>query len=45
MAVILLLSPFIITISMAAIAALLGTVLKGDAETRHEGSSLIETNI
>ena len=44
MAVLLLLSPFIITISLVAIAALLGNALKEDAETRHEGSSLVETN-
>ena len=44
MAVLLLLSPFIITISLVAIAALLGHALKEDAETRHEGSSLVETN-
>ena len=44
MAVLLLLSPFIITISLAAIAALLGTSLNQDADARHEGSSLIETN-
>ncbi|MCH2626051.1 MAG: hypothetical protein VYC75_03690 [Actinomycetota bacterium] len=44
MAVLLLLSPFIITISLAAIAALLGNSLKQDADARHEGSSLIETN-
>tara|TARA_B100001113_G_scaffold325027_1_gene297009 strand:- start:84 stop:239 length:156 start_codon:yes stop_codon:yes gene_type:complete len=43
-AVILLLSPFMITMSLAAVAALLGNSLKGDAESRHEGSSLIETN-
>jgi len=45
MAVILLLSPFMITMSLSAGAALLGTVLKNDAEARHEGSSLVETNI
>lgn len=45
MAVILLLAPFMITISLAAVAAALGTLLKDDAETRHEGSSLIETNV
>ena len=45
MAVILLLSPFMITMSLSAVAALLGTVLKNDAEARHEGSSLVETNI
>lgn len=44
-AVILLLSPFIITISLSAVAAALGTLLKDDAEARHEGSSLIETNV
>ena len=43
-AVILLLSPFLITLSLGAIAALLGNSLKDDAESRHEGSSLIETN-
>jgi|TARA_B000000565_G_scaffold219251_1_gene173429 hypothetical protein len=43
-AVILLLSPFLITLSLVAIAALLGNSLKDDAESRHEGSSLIETN-
>ena len=41
---ILLLSPFLITLSLVAIAALLGNSLKDDAESRHEGSSLIETN-
>ncbi|HJM20658.1 MAG TPA: hypothetical protein QF409_01585 [Acidimicrobiales bacterium] len=44
MAVLLLLSPFVITISLAAVAALLGNALKEDAEARHEGSSLVETN-
>jgi len=44
MAVLFLLSPVIITISLVAIAALLGNALKEDAETRHEGSSLVETN-
>ena len=44
-AVILLLSPFVITISLSVVAALLGTLLTGDAEARHEGSSLIETNV
>ncbi|MFT5530474.1 MAG: hypothetical protein ACI91O_000485 [Candidatus Poriferisodalaceae bacterium] len=44
MAIILLLSPFMITISLSAVAAALGHLLKTDAETRHEGSSLIETN-
>ncbi|MCS5687892.1 MAG: hypothetical protein NZ659_03835 [Acidimicrobiales bacterium] len=44
MAVLLLLSPFVITISLAAVAALLGKALKEEAEARHEGSSLVETN-
>ncbi len=43
-AVILLLSPFMITLSLAGVAALLGNSLKDDAESRHEGSSLVETN-
>ena len=42
--VVLLLSPFIITISLAAVAAALGKLLTDDAEKRHEGSSLVETN-
>lgn len=45
MAVILLLAPFVITISLAAVAALLGSSLDGDARRRHEGSSLVETNV
>ena len=45
MAAILLLAPFMITISLSAVAALLGTLLKQDAEARHDGSSLIETNV
>ena len=43
-AVILLLSPFLISMSLVAVAALLGNSLKDAAESRHEGSSLIETN-
>ncbi|WP_419943891.1 hypothetical protein [Candidatus Poriferisodalis sp.] len=42
--IVLLLSPFIITISLAAVAAVLGKLLDDDAEARHEGSSLVETN-
>jgi len=30
--------------SMGALAGLLGTVLKQDAEARHEGSELVELN-
>ena len=30
--------------SLAALAALMGGMLKRDAEERHEGSSLVETN-
>ncbi|MDE0845326.1 MAG: hypothetical protein ACJ05G_02435 [Actinomycetota bacterium] len=44
MAALLLLSPFIIPMSLAALAALMGGMLKRDAEERHEGSSLVETN-
>lgn len=43
--VVLLLSPFIITISLAAVAAALGKLLHEDAEDRHQGSSLLETNV
>lgn len=42
--IVLLLSPFIITISLAAVAAALGKLLTDDAEQRHEGSSLVTTN-
>ena len=42
--VVLLLSPFIITISLAAVAAALGKLLHEDAEDRHEGSSLLVAN-
>ncbi len=42
--IVLLLSPFIITISLAAVAALLGKLLGDDAESRHKGSPLLETN-
>ncbi len=44
MAALLLLRPFIIPMSLAALAALMGGMLKRDAEERHEGSSLVETN-
>jgi hypothetical protein len=44
MAALLLLSPLIIPMSLAALAALMGGMLKRDAEERHEGSSLVETN-
>lgn len=43
--IVLLLSPFIITISLAAVAAALGKLLAEDAEDRHQGSSLIQTNV
>ena len=42
--VVLLLSPFIITISLAAVAALLGKLLNDDAVSRHADSPLIDTN-
>ncbi|WP_420437440.1 hypothetical protein [Candidatus Poriferisodalis sp.] len=43
--IVLLLSPFIITISLAAVAAALGKLLHEDAEDRHQGSTLLETNV
>jgi hypothetical protein len=44
MAALLLLSPLIIPMSLAALAALMGGMLNRDAEERHKGSSLVETN-
>lgn len=43
--VLLLLSPVLITVSLVAVAALLGKLLDDDARARHEGSSLIDTNV
>jgi hypothetical protein len=36
--------PIVVGLSTAAIAALLGHLLYKDAETRHEGSELIDVN-
>lgn len=41
---ILLAFPIIVGLSTVAIAALLGHLLYKDAEVRHEGSELIDTN-
>lgn len=43
--VILLMFPVIVGLSTAAIAAILGHFLNKDAEIRHEGSELLDTNI
>lgn len=43
--VILLAFPVIVGLSTAALAGLLGHFLNKDAEIRHEGSELLETNI
>jgi len=43
--VILLLFPIIVGLSTAAIAGILGHFLNRDAEIRHEGSELLDTNI
>lgn len=43
--VILLMFPIIVGLSTAAIAAILGHFLNKDAEIRHEGSELLDTNI
>lgn len=43
--VILLAFPIIVGLSTAALAGLLGHFLNKDAEIRHEGSELLETNI
>ncbi|WP_428116273.1 hypothetical protein [Candidatus Poriferisodalis sp.] len=42
--IVLLASPFIITISLVGVAAVFGKLLGDDAESRHKGSSLLETN-
>jgi len=43
--VILLLFPIIVGLSTAALAGILGYFLNKDAEIRHEGSELLDTNI
>lgn len=44
-AVILLLFPVVVGLSTAALAGILGHLLYKDAEVRHEGSELLDTNI
>ena len=43
--VILLSFPIVVGLSTAAIAAVLGHFLYRDAEIRHEGSELLDTNV
>ncbi len=43
--VVLLAFPIIVGLSTAAIAGVLGHLLNRDAEIRHEGSELLETNL
>lgn len=42
---VLLVFPIVVGLSTVAIAGLLGHLLNRDAEIRHEGSELLETNI
>ena len=44
MAIILLLFPFVVTISSVVLAGLLGSRLDSDARARNEGSELLDTN-
>ena len=44
-AVIRLLFPVVVGLSTAALAGILGYFLNKDAEIRHEGSELLETNV
>lgn len=44
-AVILLAFPIVVGLSTAALAGILGHFLNRDAEIRHEGSELLDTNI
>lgn len=37
--------PVVVGLSTAALAALIGHFLYSDAEIRHEGSELLETNV
>lgn len=43
--VILLAFPIVVGLSTAALAAILGHLLYRDAEIRHEGSELLDTNV
>lgn len=45
LAVILLAFPIVVGLSTAALAGILGHLLYKDAEVRHEGSELLETNV
>jgi membrane glycosyltransferase len=42
--VLLLLMPFLLFMTGAVVAAILGWALKSDAEQRHEGSELVDLN-
>ena len=44
-AVILLVFPIVVGLSTAALAGVIGYFLNKDAEIRHEGSELLDTNI
>ena len=44
-AVILLVFPIVVALSTAALAGVIGYFLNKDAEIRHEGSELLETNV
>jgi hypothetical protein len=44
MVIILLLFPFVVTVSSVLLAGLLGTRLDSDARARNEGSELLDTN-
>lgn len=44
-AVILLAFPIVVGLSTAGLAAVLGHLLYRDAEVRHEGSELLDTNV
>jgi hypothetical protein len=44
MVIILLLFPFVVTVSSVVLAFLLGSRLNSDARARNEGSELLETN-
>lgn len=45
LAVILLAFPIVVGLSTAALAGVIGYFLNKDAEIRHEGSELLETNV
>ena len=41
---VLVLFPFLVTTSTSVLAGVIGHVLKSDADWRHEGSELLDTN-